>query len=82
MVYVMVTNSGVMSYILDKWTCEMEFVELPKCSPAQAWSAAEQRGAPTGNLIGSVFYAVGPGGKGRWNITIPPKFSEFVPDGC
>ena len=82
MVYVIVSQQGVMSYIIDKWTCEMEFVDPPKCSPEQAWAEAEKRGAPSGNLIGTVWYEAGPGGKGRWNVTIPPSFSAFVPDTC
>lgn len=82
MVYVIVSQQGVMSYIIDKWTCEMEIIDPPKCTPEQAWQAAEKQGAPTGNLVGTVWYAVGPGGKGRWNVTIPPSFSAFVPDSC
>ncbi|HEY6725985.1 MAG TPA: protein kinase, partial [Polyangiaceae bacterium] len=82
MVYVIVSQQGVMSYILDKWTCEMEFVDPPKCSPEQAWAEAERRGAPSGNLVGTVWFEAGPGGKGRWNVTIPPSFSAFIPDTC
>src|SRR5690606_11744092 len=47
MVYVMVSQNGVMSYIVDKWSCEMELVDLPKCTPEQVWAEAERRGAPT-----------------------------------
>jgi serine/threonine protein kinase len=82
MVYVMVSQNGVMSHIVDKWSCDMPFVDLPKCTPEQVWSEAERRGAPTGNLIGTLWYAEGPGGKGRWNVTIPPAFSNFLPDAC
>jgi hypothetical protein len=82
MVYVMVSQNGVMSYIIDKWTCEMEFVALPKCTPEQAWREAERRGAPTGNLVGSVWFSAGPANEGRWHVTIPPSFSAFVPDSC
>ena len=82
MVYVIVSQQGVMSYIIGKWTCEMEIIDPPKCSPEQAWAEAEKRGAPSGNLIGTLWYEAGPGGKGRWNVTIPPSFSAFVPDTC
>lgn len=82
MVYVIVSQQGVMSYIIDKWTCDMEFVDPPKCSPEQAWAAAEKRGAPTGNLVGTVWFEAGPDKKGRWNVTIPPSFSAFIPDSC
>ena len=82
MVYVMVSQNGVMSHIVDKWSCDMPIVGLPKCTPEQVWSEAERRGAPTGNLIGTLWYAEGPDGKGRWNVTIPPSFSSFLPDAC
>jgi hypothetical protein len=82
MVYVMVGQNGVMSYILDKWECTEEFVDVPKCTPEQIWAEAERRGAPSGNLVGTVFYARGPNGKGRWYLDIPPSFSAFVPDAC
>ncbi len=81
MVYVMVSQNGVMSHIV-KWSCDMPIIGLPKCTPEQVWAEAERRGAPTGNLIGTLWYAEGPEGQGRWNVTIPPAFSSFFPDAC
>lgn len=82
MVYVLVGQSGVSSYILDKWSCEMPIVRVPKCTPEQIWAEAEKQGAPQGNLIGNVFYAASDKGPARWHLSIPPNFSAFVPDAC
>jgi hypothetical protein len=60
----------------------MEIVDPPKCSPEQAWAEAEKRGAPGGNLVGTLWFEAGPNKKGRWNVTIPPSFSAFIPDTC
>jgi hypothetical protein len=60
----------------------MEFVPVPKCSPEQVWAEAAKAGAPTGNLIGSVFFAADKDGKPRWHLTVPPNFSAFLPDSC
>ncbi len=80
-VYVSVGRDGVQSY-LTEWTCDMPFLPKPRCSLAQIWKQAEARGAPQGNLIGSLGYWADPQGRGRWNVTIAPKFSGWVPDRC
>jgi hypothetical protein len=82
MVYVLVGQNGVSSYILDKWSCEDPVIRTPRCTPEQIWREAEKRGAPKGNLIGNVFYAATGDDPARWHVSIPPNFSVFVPDAC
>lgn len=80
-VYVSVGKSGVQSYLAE-WSCDMPFLPRPRCSLTQTWKQAEARGVPRGNLIGSMGYWADPQGRGRWNVTVRPHFSGWIPDHC
>jgi hypothetical protein len=80
-IYVYVDQNGVRSYPA-KWSCDMPFLPKPRCSPAQIWSAARSRGAPTGNLVASVGYWADESGRGRWYLDVTGRFSNFVVDSC
>jgi serine/threonine protein kinase len=81
MVYVNVDHDGVRPYALE-WTCEAPFVNKPRCSPAQVWRAGEAKGAPSGNLIGSLGYWPDDGGRGRWLFDVRGRFNAWIPDSC
>jgi hypothetical protein len=39
-------------------------------------------GATAEEAAASVGYWAGPGGKGRWILTVEDEFSEWIDDGC
>jgi len=65
------------------WECTDPFVPPPKCQAKQIWDRANKLGAPSGNVVGSLRYALDEDTQTpRWYVSIPPKFSQLLPDGC
>ncbi len=65
------------------WECDELVVPLPKCSPSLLWSKAAAQGAPTGNVIGNLSYFLDDDThQAEWYLSIPPKFSQSMPDRC
>ncbi len=84
MVYVMVQKTGVNSFVLDKWACDMPLTGKPACSAKQIWQKAAKQGAPIDNVIGNIGFngQMAQNNKLRWYVSIPPNFSAVIPDDC
>jgi serine/threonine protein kinase len=85
LVYVMVQGSGVNTYVLDKWACNTPITGRPRCSIKAVFKKAKALGAPVDNVIGNVGFngdMKTPGGKLRWYVNVPPRFSNVVDDDC
>ena len=85
-VYVMVQGSGVNTYVLDKWACNTPITGRPRCSIKAVFKKAAAMGAPKDNVIGNVGFngdmGRSAGGKLRWYVNVPPRFSNVVDDDC
>jgi hypothetical protein len=85
MVYVMVMETGINSYVLDRWACNTPITGVPRCSVKQIFAKAIAAGAPSGNVIGGLGFngdMARSGGKLRWYVNVPPSFSNLVDDDC
>lgn len=85
LVYVMVGENGVTSHVVDRWACDAPITRIPRCTVKDIWRKAIERGAPAGNVIGSLGFNGEIGrsaGKLRWYVNIPPSFSNVIDDDC
>jgi hypothetical protein len=83
-VYVLVQESGVNTFVPDKSSCNTPLTGVPRCSATQVWSKAIKQGGPKGNLIGNMGFNgdMMLNKKLRWYVTIPPDFSAVIDDDC
>jgi hypothetical protein len=83
-VYVLVQQSGVNTFVPDKSNCNTPLTGVPRCSATQVWSKAVKQGGPKGNLIGTMGFNgdMMLNKKLRWYVTIPPDFSAVIDDDC
>jgi len=80
--YVNVSASGISTYPLEGWECDEPLLKVPNCSATQVWKRAIEQGAPSKNAVAELGYWAGPGGKGRWHLSVGDVFSEWVVDAC
>jgi hypothetical protein len=91
-VYVM-ARAGSLNSFVTRWQCDLPLLGPPKCSFADVWAKAQKKGAPGGNVVGTLGYngdGVGDGAptkngtdkKRRWYVIVPPNFSAVFPDDC
>jgi hypothetical protein len=83
-VYVLVQQSGVNTFVPDKSNCNTPLTGVPRCSATEVWSKAVKQGGPKGNLIGNMGFNgdMMLNKKLRWYVTIPPDFSAVIEDDC
>jgi len=80
-VFVGVGKGGSSNYVSQDVSCEEPIISKPRCAPAQIWAKADQRGAPRGDVVGTLIYTIGPKGRTHWMVSAG-RFMRFIPDDC
>jgi serine/threonine protein kinase len=81
MVTVVVDKDGITSRVPESSSCDPPLLARPRCSPAQDWAKAAQRGAPT-DRVATLGFGPDERDHGIWFMHIQGGFSDHVPDTC
>jgi serine/threonine protein kinase len=80
-VHVTVDKDGITSRVPESSSCDVPLLAKPRCSPAQVWAKAAERGAQT-NRLATLSFRPDERDHGLWFLHIQGGFSDYVPDSC
>jgi len=80
-VHVTVDENGITSRVPESSSCDLPLLARPRCSPAQVWAKAAQRGARTDRLA-TLGFSPDERDHGIWFMHVQDSFSDYVYDNC
>ena len=81
--FTVMLRKDMMNYNTASGWCDRVAVNKPRCSTKEVWRRAIAKGAPSGNVVGSLSYwAEKDTGKPRWAFMIGNKHHQWIPDDC